>query len=484
MTTKDLRTNAIGQQRKWSVLVAIGISSFMTALDGSVVNTVLPVLRADFNSTVAAIEWVIVIYLLLVSGLLLTFGRLGDMRGHKPVYLTGFGLFVASSALCGLAPSTGALIGFRGLQALGAAMVMSNSPAILTKNFPAGQRGQALGMQATLTYLGLTAGPSLGGWLTQHLSWRAAFYINVPVGILAIALGTIFIPSDRDIQKNERFDLAGALLFMAGLVALLLGLNQGHAWGWTSPAILGLLAGSILMLIFFVRIERRQSNPMLDLSLFDNRIFSISVASAVINYICVNSILFLMPFYLIQGRGLNPAEAGLLLTSLPVIMAVTAPLSGTLSDRIGARLPAMLGMLVLAAGLFLLSRLSPQAPRNWVSLALAVSGLGTGIFISPNTSALLGAAPPHRRGIASGIMATSRNVGMVLGIGMAGAVLTTFFSPAESATVYIGVSHGFTAAMIAALVGTALSLVRGAENRPTPGAAADEPVSGGTFTAD
>ncbi|HEY8476632.1 MAG TPA: MFS transporter, partial [Chloroflexota bacterium] len=312
--------------RKWGVLAAVGVGTFMSALDGSVVNTVLPVLSAAFDAPIATIEWVIVVYLLVVSGLLLSFGRLGDLRGHKVVYLAGFGVFVTASALCGLAPSATALIAARALQAVGAAMLFANSPAILTKTFPAAQRGQALGLMGTMTYLGLTAGPSLGGWLAERLGWHAVFFINVPVGALALALGARFIPHDRPETTGERFDLPGAIAFTGGLVALLLGLNQGYALGWGSLPILALMIAAAVLLGVFLLVERRTPFPMLDLSLFRSRLFSAAVASAVLNYVCVYSILFLLPFYLIQGRGLGPAEAGLVLTAQPLVMAVAAPL--------------------------------------------------------------------------------------------------------------------------------------------------------------
>ncbi len=421
-------------ENKWWVLIAVGVGAFMSALDGSVANIILPVVTQDLHSDVATVEWVVTIYLLVVSGLLLSFGRLGDLRGHKRIYVSGFVLFVAGSALCGLAPSAGFLIGSRAFQALGAAMLYANSPAILTKNFPASQRGQALGMQATMTYLGLMVGPSLGGWLTEQFSWHAVFYINVPVGLAAIVLSSRFIPADMPGESGVPFDWTGAVAFTVGLVALLMALNQGSEWGWTSPVIVGLVIVAFMVLAIFVIIERRRDHPMLDLSLFDNRLFSASTLSAVFNYICVYTVLFLLPFYLIQGRGLDTATAGLVLTAQPLVMAIAAPLSGTLSDRIGSRVPGTLGMGVLALGLFLLSRLGLDAPILYVALALALVGLGTGIFVSPNNSALLGSAPRHRQGIASGILATARNVGMVLGVGMAGAIFTSMLGPGENVT--------------------------------------------------
>jgi EmrB/QacA subfamily drug resistance transporter len=411
--------------RRWWVLVAVGVGTFMSALDGSVVNTVLPVLRRDLRTSVAGIEWVTTVYLLVVSALLLSVGRAGDLHGHKRIYLSGFVLFVLGSALCGLAPSAGALVGLRALQAVGASMLFANAPAILTKSFPAEQRGRALGALGTFTYLGLTAGPSLGGWLASAYGWRSVFYINVPVGAVAIALALRSVEDDRPERSGERFDIAGALLFMAGLVALLVALNQGHAWGWGSMPVLGLLAAAALLLAVFIAAERRNASPMLDLTLFRSRTFTGTTVSALLNYICVYSVLFVLPFLLIQGRGLDTRHAGLVLTAQPIVMAIVAPLSGALSDRIGSRPLATLGMLALAAGLLLLARVADDAPLTTIAAALGVVGLGVGIFVSPNNSALMGSAPRHRQGIAAGVLATARNVGMVLGVGLAGAVFTT-----------------------------------------------------------
>jgi EmrB/QacA subfamily drug resistance transporter len=452
---------------KWWVLVAVGIGTFMTALDSSVVNTILPILRHSLNSDVAGIEWVVTVYLLTLSGLLLSFGRLGDLRGHKTIYLSGFGLFVASSALCGLAPSVEILVISRITQAVGAAMLMANSPAILTKNFPAQQRGQALGLQATMTYLGLTVGPSLGGWLANQFGWRVVFYINIPVGILALWVSLRFIPYDTPEKITERFDLPGAGAFIGGLVALLLALNQGHHWGWTSPQVLGLLAAAVLLLWAFIHIESHSPTPMLDLSLFRRPIFTLSVASAVFNYICLYSVIFLLPHYLIDGRGLNSAQAGLLLTAQPIVMAIVAPFSGTFSDRIGVRLPATLGMSLLAGGILLLSRLGSASPWIQIILSLAVVGLGIGIFVSPNNSAVMGAAPPHRQGIAAGVLATARSFGMVLGVGFAGAIYTTVLARGSLAygsvaapTLFPAIQASFLAAAIFAILGIFTSALR------------------------
>jgi EmrB/QacA subfamily drug resistance transporter len=460
-----MRTALGSLDQKWGVLIAIGVGTFMSALDGSVVNTVLPVLNQAFHSDVATIEWVVTVYLLIVSGLLLSVGRLGDLRGHKRVYIAGFAVFILASALNGLAPSAPALIVTRGFQAFGAAMLFANSPAILTKNFPQEQRGQALGLQATMTYLGLTAGPSIGGWLADALGWRSVFYINVPVGTLAMLLSYWFIPNDERHPGREVFDLRGAGLFNAGLVALLLGLNQGHEWGWTSLPVLGLTAAALVLLAWFVRTETRVEHPMLDLGLFSKKSFSAATLSAIINYMCVYGVLFLTPFYLIDGRGFSAAQAGLILTAQPLVMAVAAPFSGTISDRIGTRAPSTIGLAILGCGLWLLSGLGRVSPTHQIVLALGVAGLGVGIFTSPNSSALMGSAPRREQGIAAGILATARNVGMVLGIGFAGAIFTSILAHTSGGLtgvdLFPAVRAGFLGTSVLAFVGVIISAARG-----------------------
>jgi len=453
----------VNSRTRWGVLLAIGVGTFMSALDGSVVNIILPIVRQQFGASVAAVEWVITIYLLVLSALLLSVGRLGDLRGHRSVYVAGFLVFLLGSALCGVSPSVGVLIGARGLQAIGASMLMANSPAILTKSFPAEMRGRALGLQATMTYLGLMVGPSIGGWLANALGWRWVFYINLPVGLLALFLALHFVPRDAGSSARQAFDVRGAVTFALGLVSLLLALNQGHAWGWASPLTLGLLAGSVILLIVFLRAERTVPAPMLDLSLFRQRTFSASAGSALLNYVCVYTMLFLLPFYLLQARGLTTAQAGVLLTAQPVAMAVVAALSGGVSDRIGTRLPSMLGMGLLAVGLWLLSGLTADTPSLVFVLKLGLAGLGVGIFVSPNNSALMGAAPGHRQGIAAGILALARNVGMVIGVGIAGAIYTTVLSHSmsgETAAILEAIRIAYLTAAGIALAGMGIAALR------------------------
>jgi len=450
---------------KWAVLAAVGVGTFMSALDSSIVSALLPTLGTALRASVSAIEWVVVIYLLVVSGLLLIVGRLGDLRGHKDVYVAGFVGFVASSALCGLAGSVGWLVAFRAVQALSAAMLYANAPAILVAAFPPTERGRALGLQAVMTYLGLSVGPPLGGLLATHFGWRSIFLVNVPVGLLGFFLAQRNVARDRPGGARPRFDGVGAALFFVGLLSLLLALDQAHAWGWLSAPILGLLCLAAAALAGFTAVERRREEPMLDLSLFASRVFSGAVLSAALSYVAQFAVVFLLPFYL-AFRGLGPDRAGLVLTAQPLAMAVTAPLAGALSDRLGTRGPVVLGLLLLASGLLLLSGAGPATPIPLVLSGLALSGIGFGAFVAPNNSRLLGSAPAHRRGIASGVLAAARNTGMVMGVGLAGAVFTTTLSRRGAGAVPEAMALALRAVAATTLLAAVTSFLEGSGREP------------------
>ncbi len=442
---------------------ALAVGAYMAALDNSIVNAVLPVVAQAFNTDLSAVEWVVTTYLLVQGALLLTFGRLGDLWGHKRVYMIGLTAFVTSSVLCGLAPATPFLVAARALQAVGASMVVSNMAAIITRIFPPEQRGRALGTQATTVYLGIATGAPLGGWLTGALGWRSVFYVNIPFGLLALFLAWRVVKADPPEVRRETFDFLGAAVYAAGLIALLLGLNQGHAWGWTSPLTIGCLVLGLAILGAWIAIELRMANPMLDLRLFAQRTFSTPVVSSMLNYGATVATTFLLPFALIQGRQLSPAQTGLVLMCQPIVMAITASFSGALSDKIGSRIPATVGMATLSLGLFLLSRLVPSsAPVTAIAATLVVTGLGIGLFTSPNNSAVMGAVPQRRRGVASGVLSTARTLGNLLGIGLVGAVFTTALASTDGGPVAVtsAASVGLLVASGIALIGAITSVTR------------------------
>jgi EmrB/QacA subfamily drug resistance transporter len=423
--TQAPRSIGANDHLKYWVLFSVGVGNFMSTMDASIVNTLLPEMANSLHASIAAIEWVMTIYLLVLSGLLLAFGRMGDLRGHKNVYVSGYAVFLVSSGLCGLAPTVDWLIAFRALQAVASAMMFANSPAIVTSSFPPSERGRALGLQTAMTYVGYSAGPPLGGLLATHFGWRSVFFINVPIGLIGVFLSYRVIAHDRPNTRGPRFDYTGAVLIFIGLFALLFGLNQGYEWGWGSTRTLSVLLSAVIVLVAFVAVELRHEHPMLDLSLFRSRVFSGSVFSSLMNYTANSSIYFIVPFYLLAGRKLSPEHAGLILTALPVINIGLTPVAGTLSDRIGSRKPTAAGLLVLTAGLLLLSRLAAPIPLWQITAALVVCGVGFGLFVTPNNSRMLGAAPRNRQGIASGVLAEARCVGMVLGVGISGAIYTT-----------------------------------------------------------
>ncbi len=454
------------------VLLSVGLGTFMSALDASVVNTVLPVIRADYHVPVEVIQWVSTTYLLIMGSLLLSFGRLGDLRGHKRVYLAGLMVFVPASVLCGISSSVEMLIAARVIQGIGAAIVVSNAPAILIGSVHPSRIGQALGLQAAMTSIGLALGPSLGGWLTDQWGWKMIFFMNVPVGVAAFAIGLRHIPEEKSLpSREETFDRVGALLFLAAFLALQVALSRGNDWGWLSAPTLGVFVGSAALAFLFLRQETTVKSPMLHLALFRNRLFSFSVGSALVNYICMASVLFLVPFYLIQGRGFSAAKAGLVMTAQFLTMVVAAPVSGRIADRVGSRGPATTGMAILAAGLFILSAMNGESPLHLTVIGLMVTGVGVAIFATPNNSAMLGAAPPGRKGIASGILATSRLLGMATGISLAGAVLAGVVGGRSAHgippdRVFRAIHLGFLAAGLMACAGTALTAARSERRTP------------------
>ena len=354
---------------KWWTLAVVGLGTFMAALDGSAVNVALPVIRAMTRSSIPTVEWVVLAYLITVSSSLLVFGRLADIYGKRCIYMTGQAVFVLGSLGCGVAGSIGVLIAARVLQAAGGAMMIALSPSILISAFPGAERGRALGLQATLTYLGLSVGPALGGWLTQHWGWPSIFFVNVPVGLCALAAAHAVLRPERQ-DGGTPFDPAGALAMALSLASLLFVFSKGGDLGWRHPLIAGgalLAAGSIVL---FVSIERRSEHPALDFGLFLDRTFSASVLAAYLCYLSTAAVSFLMPFYLLTAAGYSAARAGDMLMAVPLAMVVVTGPSGYLSDRIGSRIPATLGMALMAAGIALLGSLRPEsAPGHIVACA-------------------------------------------------------------------------------------------------------------------
>jgi EmrB/QacA subfamily drug resistance transporter len=458
------------------------IGALMAAIDSTIVVLALPDIMVKLHADLIEMVWVIMAYILISTVFLLTFGRVADMFGRVRMYNLGFVIFTAGSALCGVSQDATQLILFRLVQGSGAAFMMVNSPAILTEVFPPNERGRALGINGITWALGGIAGPLLGGVILAATSWRWIFYINVPIGIVGTVWGYLALHEMSKPKQGERFDLVGALTFSLGLVALLIALTLGIQYSWTSPPILGLFILFVVMFGMFFAWERRPEYPVLDLSLFKNRVYNFSVLAAMLQSLAMFSVDFLIVYYLQAIRGYSPLTAALLLIPLPLVSAVVGPLSGLLADHIGARIPATIGVVLQASALaWFITRLSPVTPYWEIAVGLMLMGLGGGLFWSPNTSAAMNSAPVPRLGIASATLATLRQTGMVTSFALALAVAAaslpsqtvmalfvgtniTLGSQVEQAFV-IGIQNAFLVSGVLCIVAAGFSLIRGKEDR-------------------
>jgi EmrB/QacA subfamily drug resistance transporter len=471
-----------GEERanKWAVLAIVAIGVFMATLDSSIVNISLPTIAHYFGTALTgAVEWVIIAYLVVIAGVLLTIGRLADMIGRKPIWVAGLIIFTAGSAICGASVSLGMLIAARALQGLGGALIMAISPAMLTSAFPPQERGRALGMNAVIVALGVSVGPTLGGIITENFTWRWIFYVNVPIGIIGI-IATLRVLTERFHRNPGRFDPWGAILLAIGLVALTLGLSFGQEWGWTSPLLVGMLIIGVLALVLLVIVEQRVSDPIIKFSLLRSRVFLSANVSLILSFLALFAVSFMLPFYLEELRGFSTEQAGLLLTPLPLTIAVLAPFSGALADRIGTRWLAAGGLTIACIGLVFISQLDARSSIWDIIWRLVLIGAGQAMFQSPNNSALMGAAPRGQQGVASGFLATGRVVGQSLSVALAGAIFASLggataglllvshhASPSQVSMLQQTFTVGFHAAFITsaaiAAIGIFTSLVRGKE---------------------
>lgn len=414
MTTS---TQAYGRQ--WYVLLTVGIGTFLSSLNTSITNTVLPVIQRAMHLTLSQSEWIVLVYLLVLTLFLLPVGRLSDVWGYRRIFLLGFALFTCASVLCGLSGNYISLLWGRALLALAGSMILSVGPALLTSTFPAEQRGRVLGIQAIMTYIGLSLGPALGGWLTQLWGWPIIFFITVPFGLAGLVLGLWAVPSVVS-EHRKRLDLKGFFLFIIGMTAATLLLNSNVITQYRTFIITVLLICFGISTWVFVHVERKQPDPMLDFKLFEIRNFGFGTLAAALNYLCFFLTLFLLPFYFDHVLQFSASAIGMYLTITPLVMTVCAPIAGALSDRIGPRLLTTSGMLFSALGLTLfgiMAKLSSATEAHWaLIIGLVLAGLGTGTFAAPNNSAILGSAPRPKQGVASGTLATFRYIGMMAGI--------------------------------------------------------------------
>lgn len=444
--------------------------TFMATLDSSIVNIALPTIRRDLVAG-DSVEWVVLCYLLTTTSTLLIMGKLSDWVGRRQLYITGFSIFVLGSLLCGLAWNLWSLVSFRVVQGLGASMIFAIGPAIISDAFSPRERGQALGLMGSIVAAGSSTGPVIGGLLLGKFGWSSIFFVNVPIGLIAIWRAWTILPKTPKVT-GQRFDLVGAGLFLVGVTTLLTGLDFGPEprYGWNDSLVIGLLATGSSLLFCFLMWEMRVREPMLRLSLFRIKPFTAAILAAFCGFIASGGNLFVIPFFLQQLLGLPPQRAGLILLSGPLTLSVIAPLGGYLSSRVSTRWLSSAGLLITACGYFAFSFLDTSWDWKDVVWRSALVSLGFGLFQSPNSSSALNAAPLAQRGIASSMIAFMRNLGFVVGIALAAAVwysvrnrfaLAHSITPETTAAQLLGMHYVYLGMTGVVLMGALISFSRG-----------------------
>ncbi len=441
----------------WLVVGTVCIGAFIGQLDASIMSLVLPTLEVSFHSPLRHVQWVALVYLLVLTGLLIPLGRLADAFGRKALYTLGFIIFIVGSALCGFAPGLPVLIGARGLQAIGAAMLQANSVAIITAAMPPGMLGRAIGVQGVAQAVGLAVGPAVGGFLIGWLDWRWVFFINVPVGLVGSVLAWLILPRSGARHTVTGLNARGALVLWLGVTSLLLGLTFLREWFIFFPL-------AVTFLAVFVLGERRSATPLVAPEVVRARGLSAGLLAALLSYTVLFGGLLAVPLLLERAFAVSPAHAGLVLTTVPLTLAVVAEAGGFMADRIGPRLPTVTGMGVTVAGLFLL-----EGVRGGTGLelfaGLALLGLGMGLFIPANNASIMKAAPAANLGLTGGLLNMMRGLGASFGIALVGVAMMLHAGSGPSHVVGVvrvrtGISWALYGLVVAAAAGGVLSLVR------------------------
>jgi len=461
---------------RWVVLAITSLGALLASLTSGTLIIALPDVLRDLHTNLFALLWIVVGYTLVATVLVLNAGRIADQLGRARSYTAGFGVFTVASIGCALAPTDILLIGGRILQGVGGALIMANSTALVTDAFPRRELGRALGINAMVIGAGQILGPILGGWLTSF-GWRTVFWFNVPIGVLGTVLAGRFLVEQVRASSNLRFDLPGSALCIIGLGGLVAGLAFGGIYGWTTPCVVGGFVAFLVAVPLFIWVERRRADPLLDLDLFRDRLFALGNLTSLLNGIARTGVLFLLVFYLQGARGEDPVTAGIMLSPLAIGLLVLSPISGAFADRYGSRLLATAGMVVTAIGLAGLVTIDVDTPFWQLALWQLIIGAGSGLFASPNTSAVMGIVPPEKRGMGAGVRMMLTQVGFMVSIALALGIVTSVVPPDTLLSVFSGTQSGstgidlgpfigalhlaFAIGVVASLLGAVVSAMRG-----------------------
>ncbi len=407
--------DSIINSKKWLILAITSVSTFMATLDSSIVNIALPDMSTELHVSISSIQWVVTSYLLTIALLLLVWGKLSDIYGKKKIFSSGFLVFVLGSTMCSFSHTLLLLVISRVLQAVGASAMMSLSQGIVTAAFPPQERGRALGIVGTMVALGSLAGPSIGGVLVHAFKWESIFYINIPIGIVGFILSVVFISEIFEKQAVKFFDLKGTVFFSLSILVLFMDLllvqdDMLPIWSLAPAVVIAAAAMAV-----FIFVERKCPNPLISLKLFRIHEFSFGLTAAFLTFIALSSTLLFVPFYLQNFLGFSVLKAGLVISVYPITTAIVAPISGYMSDKITYRPLTIAGMVDCTATLLLMATLNKQSPLWEVIVLLICLGFGISMFQSPNNSSIMGSVKRNQLGIAGGINALFRNLGMVSG---------------------------------------------------------------------
>ncbi len=436
-----------GPHQKWWVFFAIAIGMFVVVMEQTGVNIALPKIAEHFDLDIPTVQWVTLGYVLSTSAMFMPLGRISDMIGRTRVYVFSFMIFMVAAAVGGSAPAFSVLIAAKIVQGVGSAGVQANAMAMMTDAFPGRERGKAVGLYTTVVGLGATVGPIIGGLLVSGFGWRSLFFANIPLGVIAVVSVLVVLGEESTPQRKEGhlmgFDWVGAGISSGALVSLLLGMSNGHRFGWGSTPIVASFLTAAGLLAMFIWWEIRSSDPMLDLTFFRIRVFSLGVLARFLLFLASAPRVILMPFYLIVVLNYKAYIAGLMMAPAAVSMAITGVISGTLSDRMGTRLLMLMGLALSASGMFIFSQLNLHSSPVHVVVAMMLVGSGMGTFYSPNTSAVLGSRDRGEYGIISALLNLTRTSGNVTGIAAATAIVTAVmassgFEPSLSTVSEVG----------------------------------------------
>jgi EmrB/QacA subfamily drug resistance transporter len=451
------------ENRRWLTLGAVAFGLFMIMLDNTIVNVALPSIQRDLHIGISELEWVFNGYALTFGVLMLTGGKLADLLGRRLIFIVGLVIFAASSLACGLATTGGILIGARVVQGVGSALMNPATLSIITATFPPRQRGMAIGIWAGVAAMALAIGPLAGGLITEHIGWNWIFFINVPVGVIAILFTRLVVDESRDTSAEQRLDLPGLLASAIGLFGLTYALIEANNYGWTSDRILGLLAVAVVGLAAFVVLELRQRVPMLDLSLFKNGTFAGANTVMLLVGLAMFGVFFYNSLFIQNIMGYSAVQTGASFLPMTGLIILVAPLAGKFSDRVGSRWLMGVGMVFLSASLFIFSRLDAGSDFWNVFPGLIVGGLGMAFVMTPTTAAAMGSVPVDKAGVGSAVLNSMRQVGGSLGIAVMGAIVLSQVhgipgTPEAAGGFITGYQHALVVASLIALAGAFLSV--------------------------